>query len=452
MKNIHKVHNLLRLAFYRLIMIMMPQVSNAGPLPIDRPTETYQNWAYCLAYQYHQIGKNKLADNIAEAGCKWGKWITFSNKILAISLKVGSWESPEEIFASQDFIAMYRHPAYYWRHAVDYLASPEHKEAYKKIAIYGLENLGYADYLSFAEACYKLYQNKHLSEPLFEMVLGFEFLRIHPLVMGATIKGHYEKSAIKSFLTKVQSEIREDSPIKLLITEMLSGRLANAWRKKRKSAYLHYKDPLPFADIIHKAHKEATVVLSKDIGLEHYQHCPYQPPYFLMIYDHPSYYSAESIRHGSSRYAGYPQPDGCIESFLTDSSYPIAEKKLAIFAMQQLDSQGYARLIKKICSLYNWHPSLLYIMQDLIYCSIGRLFHKYPFFILDHKVNEVQQALDKLLAIPSLTCGIHFMTKKIKRGSLATPREMDRMQFDVQLHKTRFRLYETIGPLKCVVH
>ncbi|MCG8339722.1 MAG: hypothetical protein MI674_00385 [Cytophagales bacterium] len=211
-----------------------------------KPDDNERDWVNWVQYLHRHLGYqgHKEPEDIAVNGCKWGTWVTFPNKIVAIATKVGPWKRPEELFRSLDFIAIYKHPRSYQEHCLAYLADSSPTEQQKQIVIYALECLWVEAYVDFAKACYQLYKQQLLSASLFQMVLSFEFLRIHPIVTK------YKDRSVQTFLQQVQSELGPDTPIGLQIEKILSGKLSKAWEKKRESPYLHYKDKLPFVEII----------------------------------------------------------------------------------------------------------------------------------------------------------------------------------------------------------
>ncbi len=85
--------------------------------------------------------KYTLPVDISTEGCKAGIWVTFAQKIEAIEAKVGAWKKPEDLLASKDFLVMYKHPAFYWQQAIDYISNPAYTEQQKKVALYALELL-----------------------------------------------------------------------------------------------------------------------------------------------------------------------------------------------------------------------------------------------------------------------------------------------------------------------
>ena len=88
-----------------LIMSMgsTPHHGEAKYQPEDRD---WASWAEYL-HHYPDYQEHQEPEDIAVNGCRWGTWVTFPNKIVAIATKVGPWERPEALFRSQDFIAMY---------------------------------------------------------------------------------------------------------------------------------------------------------------------------------------------------------------------------------------------------------------------------------------------------------------------------------------------------------
>ncbi len=424
MKYIYVVIRGTLLTFYGIMVIAVSKVHAKNLNAVKRD---YRNWVdyLCTNCDYRDHTEPK---DIYKYGCKWGTWVTFPNKIAAIEAKVGPWKPPEALFRSQDFIAMYKHPGYYWKHVLDYLSDPNYTETQKKIAIYGLENLSYEPYLSFAKSCYKLYKHQRLSEALLEMVLSFEFLRIHPLVTALRYK--YEKSVIEPFLREIQSYIGDTTAVGLQIEKILSGKLAEDWNQKKASNYIDYRNRLPFSKTICDAYKDFVKYMKT-----WWEGClePYKPPYFLMIRDHPGDYYMMGVESKD------------IVRFLKDPTHTSMEKRLAIFAMQELWETAYSQLIESACGLYYLDHVSVHLMEDLLHYSFPN-FCKYPFYILDYKA--AQYTLNKFISIPTLPCGLKEMAKKIKDGTLATPEEMAYIEGYRTFCQTHFILYETILPLK----
>lgn len=135
---ISKQHAIRFTAFvFCMSTISTPHLVEAKYQPEDR------DWASWVEYLHHypDYQKHQEPEDITVNGCKWGTWVTFPNKIIAIATKVGPWEHPEALFRSQDFIAMYQHPGYYQEQCLAYLADSRPTEQQKQIAIYVLEGL-----------------------------------------------------------------------------------------------------------------------------------------------------------------------------------------------------------------------------------------------------------------------------------------------------------------------
>ena len=88
------------------------------------------------------------------------------------------------------------------------------------------------------------------------------------------------------------------------------------------------------------------------------------------------------------------------------------------------------------------------IVEDLFFClyPTGDPRLKYPFFILDYQEPNLQRALDALLKLPTIPCGLKKVIQKAKNGTLATKEEMEYMEGYRQFRKTHFTLYETVTP------
>lgn len=173
-----------------------------------------------------------------------------------------------------------------------YLAGSTPTEQQKQIAIYAMEYFSVEGYINFAQACYQLYKKEQLSEALFQLVLSFELVRVHPLV-----KPPYYPEKVHTFLQQVQEELGPDTPIGLQIEEILSGRLAKEWERKGPSPYLHYIHAWHRGASTEETYQEFIEILGQAAkDWEAFMYCPWEPephshpPYFLMMLEHPGYY------------------------------------------------------------------------------------------------------------------------------------------------------------------
>ena len=124
---------------------------------------------------------------------------------------------------------------------------------------------------------------------------------------------------------------------------------------------------------------------------------------------------------------------------------------MTIFGMSQLgvfdldESSDYACLIEGACEWYRKGSLTVDHLYQLFKCEFPT-FYKYPFFILDYKQKEVQNALTKFIAEPTIPSGLKEMAGKVKNGTLATKEEMSYMEGYRAFRKTHFTLYQTILP------
>ncbi|WP_109997042.1 hypothetical protein [Candidatus Cardinium hertigii] len=398
------------------------------------------SWPNCAHYfiSFPRYENHKEPTDLVQNGCKWGTWVTFSNKIIAIEWKVGAWQNPEELFSSKDFLAIYKHPSYYQRAVIAYIAESFPTDKQKKIAIYAMRYTN--DFYFFLKECFDLYKHKKLSKSLFETVLQLKFL--HPIYNYIVSKANRD-AHFRSLLQQISKEEALDASLRNTITQMLSGDLIKASQKHPKHTIFEaHRGPFDLKVIFQQMEKECQ---SYDIET------PYDVsyiPYFLMILDHPCYYL----------YIGNAT---LLESHACPSS---VEKYWAIFAMRQIGLSSteqdmnnntvqvynlYSDLIRSACSAYRCCPKPtipLYLMEDLLHARCPGYIFKYPFFILDYKSKELQDALDEFRSIPVLPCGLKEMAKKIQAGKLATPKEMAYMEGYRKFRATHFTLYETVLP------
>ena len=415
---------------------------------ISQPVNVYSqddgdwaNWAHYLD-RYPDYRKHQEPQDIKTNGCKWGTWVTFPNKIDAIAAKVGDWEDPTALFNSLDFVAIYKHPDHYYEHCLAYLNDPEHLEHQKQIVIYALENM--YDYLSFAKSCYKLYQQQKLSEDLFQLVLGFELLYTHPLVVPGEDTSREKRTHL--FLQQVRTELGSHTSIGQYIETIVSGKLAQAWARKGPSPHLHYKDPLPIIEIIREARKEFSAYESNWFQP---QEVAYSPPYFLMLIEHINSYV----------FLGNPDNNQVLK-FLANPHASNEEKRLLIFAMyrlghypsDQLNSKhawnAYRELLTKAYLYYRAGNFPLALLEDLLYSPLplGSYYPRYPFCMLQYNSLAIHEWLDAFIALPTVPCGWKEMARKFKKGTLITKNEMMYLKDYQKFMQAHFTLYENIPP------
>jgi hypothetical protein len=424
------------LAFiYLLIGVIVAQPVNAH----SQNDEDWANWAHYLD-RYPDYRKHQEPQDISTNGCKWGAWVTFPNKIDAIAAKVGDWKDPTVLFNSLDFVAIYKHPDDYYEHCLAYLNDDKHPEQKKKIVIYALENMYH--YLSFAKSCYKLYQQQKLSEDLFQTVLGFELLHIHPLV--APDKDESRKKRTHLFLQQVHAELGSHTLIGQYIEAIVSGKLAQAWARKGPSPHLHYKDPLPIIEIIREAIKELSAY---ERNWFQPQEIAYSPPYFLMLIEHINSYV----------FLGNPDNNQVLK-FLANAHASNGEKRLLIFVMYQLGHypndqlnskqivNAYRELLTKAYLAYREGNLSLALLEDLLHSALpfSSYYPRYPFCVLQHKSFMIDEWIDAFLALPTVPCGWKEMARKFKKGTLLTSEDTKYLRGYQRFMQTHFTLYENI--------
>jgi hypothetical protein len=434
MKNIYILSVLQIISFFifTALVITKPSYTEAATWK----KTTWVNWPDYLDH-YPDYRQHKEPQDIAKNGCNWGTWVTFPNKIAAIQSKVGHLKDPKQLFESLDFIAMYRHPIYYYKHCIEYL-SGDYTDEQKKIAIYALENLGLYPYIEFTKACYQLYKQRKLSSSLFQFVLCFELSYTHPLV-----KEYDNKKDVEKVLQQLKSEVIKDEALSNQIEEMLSDRLKKRWKHSYSS---YYRYPLSIQETIKQANKE----------LEEYvfwepEEMPKSSMNFLMLIEHANCY----LQSGNPR-------NSEILKILVDPSYSNAEKRLFIFAMHRLSynqasdhkqSQGaYIEMLEKIYYSYAMGELPIALLEDVLhYPEHSKSYIRYPFYVMDYKSVHLQKVLDEFIALPTITCDWKNMAKKLKKGTLLSREEIDSLQGYKEFLKTHFILYETIYPQKEVI-
>lgn len=421
----------------------------------DPEGNRWLNWVDYISYHPDYRQHQELQD-IANQGAPWGTWVNFPNKIAAIAAKVKNWEDPTALFNSLDFVAIYKHPGYYYEHCLEYLADPQQPEQHKQIVIYALEQHGY----QLARDCYKLYQKQQLSEALFRLVLGgFELLRIHPLVVQDNLSD-FDKKRVTTFLHQIQDEVGAHTPIGLQADAILSGQLAKKWGRKSRSPLLHYRDKLPIAPTIRQAAKEYLKYkkyrqwLGNWKSLSEAELAPIRGQHqFLMLIEHVNCYIFLSSEDG----------DDVFFSFLKDPYTTNEEKRLFLFAMYRIGgtgevkntvhtyNPGVANLLDRTYSYYRTGDLALPLLEDLLHSPIpldmGEApYPRYPFFVSSYKSVHIQEGLDQFIASPTIPDGWKELAKRLKKGTLLTKQEINYLIGYQKFLGSHFILYETIPP------
>ncbi len=297
-------------------------------------------------------------------------------------------------------------------------------------------------YVFFAERCYKLYQQRKLSEDLFQIVLGFELLRIHPLVVPVGDESREKK--IHLFLQWIQTELGIHTPIGQHIEAIVSGKLAQAWARKGPSPHLHSKDPLPVPEIIRDATSELN---NYERNWFQPQEVAYSPPYFLILIEHINSYV----------FLGNPDNNQVLK-FLANPHVSNVEKRLLIFAMYQLGHypndqtnskqtlNAYRELLTKAYLYYRTGELSLALLEDLLYSPLplGSYYPRYPFCVLQYKSFMIHEWLNAFIALPTVPCGWKAMAQRFKEGTLLTERDMSHLRDYQRFMQTHFTLYEDI--------
>ncbi|WP_243518811.1 hypothetical protein [Candidatus Cardinium sp. cBcalN1] len=211
-------------------------------------------WLNCAHYfiSFPRYENHKEPTDLLENGCKWGTWVTFSNKVIAIELKVGQWEHPEELFRSKDFLVMYKHPSYYQQAVLAYLAESFPTDKQKKIAIYAMRYT--YDFYTFLKECFKLYRHKKLSKSLFETVLQLKFL--FPTYDYVASESNRDACFI-ALLQQIRKEEILDGSLRKTITQVLSGNLIKKSKEHPKHAIFEaQKGPFDLKVIFQQMAKE----------------------------------------------------------------------------------------------------------------------------------------------------------------------------------------------------
>jgi hypothetical protein len=265
----------------------------------------------------------------------------------------------------------------------------------------------------------------------------------HPLVVSD--KDERRRKEIHLFLQQVHREVGSHTRIGQHVGAIVSRKLAQAWARKKPSPHLHYKDPLPIAEIVREAKKEWDDYARYWIDP---QCVAYSPPYFLMLIEHINSYV----------FLGNFDNNQVIK-FLEDPHAKNEEKRLFIFAMYQLGSEphdlpnstqtlsAYRELLSKAHFYYRAGNLPLALLEDLL-CStlplLSRYYPKYPFCALHHNNFMIQDWLDDFIALPTIPCGWKEMARKFKEGTLLPEEDMEYLRGYQKFMQTHFTLYETI--------
>jgi hypothetical protein len=285
------------------------------------------------------------------------------------------------------------------------------------------------------EAIYAGYKNAKIDasllESTFAIILSNWLHRIHKYL----------------WLEQFSKELNKDPAWSNKLKAILNKKVPEAWEKHIMNGYLYrdyYEDTLPFLEVIRHAERERQAADTIKFG--GYFESIEVPPYLLMVLAHPAPY-----------YHGYFDDSADVKNgtrVLRDPSFTNEEKSMAIWGISQLgvfsseESGVYTNFIARACKAYQKGQITVGHLQELFQCNPN--YHKYPFqypfFILDYKCPSIQDALNELIAMPTIPCGIKEMARKVKNGTLATKEEMAYMEGYRQFRKTHFTLYETIPP------
>ena len=387
----------------------------------------------------------------------WGKWITFAQKIETIQIKARDISNPINLFYSKDFLAMYKHPLYYRKAILEYLTNKNYNLDQKAIAIYSASNT------DLYKSAFDLYKKEKIDLETLSLVFS---INLGNLVTYSDIPKVIERSLspnLSSFIKQIMPEIPRDSSLYKDLETLLGLKIPENWKpyllsgkKLSDGTYYdvtHDKDILPFYDVVLSAVKDKQYydcwrgpkIKEGIVGLE-------IPPYFLMVVEHPSYYYSKKLPSyppTTSRDSDGKQRRNGV-TILKDTSYSEQEKAMVIFGMSQLglfdafeSSKYYAWIIDQACQWYQKGALTDKHLYQLFVCDV-RAFYKYPFFILDYKDKAIQQALDKVIKLPTLHCKVREIAQKVKNGTLATKEEMAYMEGYRKFRKNHFTLYETI--------
>jgi len=373
--------------------------------------------------------------DITKNGCKAGTLVTFAQKIEAIAAKVGVWKNPKDLFRSKDFVAIHKHPLYYWEENLIYLADPRYPEFQKQIAIYAMQGLDDMIYLKYLDKCCILYTDKELSASLLSKVIYCDFLGYYPEISDKG-RGEYH-TKITTCLNRLTSNQYLPKELNFAIKEALTK--TRGARFTKEDRYYHYyanpNYPFKFSKIIQDANNEFLGYI--DGELECSMRSNFHLSDLVIIIDHPFYY----IQRGEA-------DPNTASFFIHSRRFSEAEHRLAIFAMYQLNGSKYIELLNEIERVHRIKAISPYMIEDLFYClyPTGDRKINHPFFILDYKRTDIQHALDGLLNIPTISCGLKEIIRKVKNGTLATKEEMAYMEGYRQFRKKYFTLYETIPP------
>ena len=313
------------------------------------------------------------------------------------------------------------------------------------------------------KSAYELYKKKKIDLEVLSLVFAITFGNLVIYSHIPEVIEHSLGKGIGSFIKQIIPQIPKESALYQDLKTLLGLKFPENWKpyvlsEKRVSHgyrfdYGYYQDILPFYDVVLSAIKDKQYydcwrgpkIKEGIVGLE-------IPPYFLMVVEHPSYYYSKKLPPyppiTSDDSDGKQRRNGV--TILKDTSYSEQEKAMVIFGMSQLglfdaceSSKYYAWIIDQACQWYQKGALTDKHLYQLFVCDV-RAFYKYPFFILDYKDKAIQQALDKVIKLPTLHCKVREIAQKVKNGTLATKEEMAYMEGYRKFRKNHFTLYETI--------
>ncbi len=436
-----------------VFLMLMPccALQSKGPKTHNAYHYGYVDWHSWACYLAHHLGYQPYqpVTDIKKYGCNWGAWITFPQKIEAIQARVGNMSSPFELLRSKDFLAMYKHSWYYKEAFLNYIVDNRYSLAQKKIAIYAMRQSPFTSW----EMAYELYKNKKIEFPLLELMLVISIVNddrfLHHLAFDSWSNKRTKEDYV-SLLEAIQNNIPKNSCLyKGIASILLNKKCPKSWDGYRMHRSCgpprdYYEHSFPFYHILTDAVRDANDWEASDFGGNLLGLATH--PYFLMVMEHPlDYYPAHFELGPRRQKQDRPKRCGNGIDVLRYEGYTDEEKSMAIFGMSQLNADYYAFMIEHAIEWYKQGNLSVHHLLQLFICNFPT-FYKYPFFILDYKKKDIQEALNKFIAEPTIPEGIKAIALKVKNGTLATKEELDYMEGYRTFRKTHFTLYETIVP------
>ncbi|TSJ81358.1 hypothetical protein [Cardinium endosymbiont of Dermatophagoides farinae] len=299
--------------------------------------------------------KQKLAG--INQSTPWPQRLFLEEKLTLILQEVGHFKTILELFKSKDFVIMYRYPKSYLPYVLKLLENPAVKSELKAIAIYAMEQLEIAGYLTLLNSAWESYQKKELDRELLERILYYELAGEHPIVK------HYADPNVSHLLETIWRASNGTS--KTQLGKIISGEIWKLWQQKKVGASFQWgKKPFPFIATLDQVLSKVKVGFTKDS--ENGEGVLWCEP-FMLLYEHPTYYVEDAYAFLNQSIGDYhyrKKYRGC-------ATFGMA-LGIVINAFRKLDCEAFIQLFHQMTKLHIPHKSG--------YCNMGVCYPEFSLF------------------------------------------------------------------------